>query len=353
MASLLKKYQPESFEALSQLAKETMKDGALSAKTKELMAISLSIATNCEPCVKIHTRRALQLGSSAEEIAETIGVAWNGVAGRTNCRLSYVRLVDGVAFRNDENVRDVNEHFLIGDWNVKFQDCDFGVHYYSIYGKIFDNAVVDLNHSWIGIHGNGHWLGLLWHGVILYQNGDTKYAAQPKRHNDGWLYRLEAKWEGKDRTFQVLGMHSTGGRDGSGFQTLHQIIHTQGYWAYTHIFTCDDPSDVNEYALEPGNLGYGLNSLQAKFQCALPFNIQLTSSAAWYGSDVAMPAFTKQASKTIGSELAAILTFPLSDNLALDAGAALTFLGEAGKNMYQGYDMNQVNEIFSRFQFVF
>ena len=281
------------------------------------------------------------------------GVAWNGLTGHTNYRLSYVRLVDGAALRNDESVRDVNEHFLIGDWNVKFQDCDFGVHYYGIYGKIFDNAVVDLDHSWIGIHGNVHWLGLLWHGVILYQNGDTKYAAQTKRHSDGWLYRLEAKWEEKDKTFQVLGIHSTGGRDGSGFQTLHHIIHTQGYWAYTHSFTYDGPSGVNEYALEPGNLGYGLNSIQAKFQWALPHNIHLTTSAAWYYANVAMPTFTKQPSKKIGSEIAAILTFHLSDNLALDAGGALTFLGEAGKKMYQGNDMNHVNELFSRLQFVF
>lgn len=75
MASLLKKYQPEGFEALSNLAKAVMKDGALSAQIKELMAIALSIAANCEPCVKIHTRRALQLGASEKEISETVGVA--------------------------------------------------------------------------------------------------------------------------------------------------------------------------------------------------------------------------------------------------------------------------------------
>lgn len=75
MASLLKTHQPESFAALSNLAKVVMKDGALSAQTKELMAIALSIAANCEPCVKIHTRRALQLGASAAQISETVGVA--------------------------------------------------------------------------------------------------------------------------------------------------------------------------------------------------------------------------------------------------------------------------------------
>lgn len=75
MASLLKTHQPESFGALSNLAKVVMKEGALTARTKELMAIALSIAANCEPCVKIHTRRALQLGATAAEISETVAVA--------------------------------------------------------------------------------------------------------------------------------------------------------------------------------------------------------------------------------------------------------------------------------------
>ncbi len=281
------------------------------------------------------------------------GVAWNGVSGRTNYRLGYVRLVDGAAFRNDGSVRDINEHFLIVDWNVKFHGGDVGFHYYGIYGKIFDDAVVDLNHSWIGLHGNVQWLGLLWHGVVLYQNGDTKYAGHSAKQNYGWLFRAEARWQGKRRQFRVLALHSTGGREGSGFQTLHQILHTKGYWAFTHSFTYDGPSGVNEYVLEPGNLGFGLNSVQAKFQCSLPHNMQITTSAAWYGADVEMPTFSQKKSTSIGSEIAAILTFHLSDNLALDAGAALTFLGEAGKNIYQGYDMNQVNELFSRLQFVF
>ena len=75
MPSILKKYHPDCFQALSNLAKVTMQKGALSTKVKELMAIALSIAAACEPCLKIHTRRALQLGATKQEIAETIGVA--------------------------------------------------------------------------------------------------------------------------------------------------------------------------------------------------------------------------------------------------------------------------------------
>lgn len=75
MSSILRSYYSEAFNHVNSLVKEVMKDGALSTKTKELMAIALSIATHCEPCVKIHTRRALQLGANEVEIAETIGVS--------------------------------------------------------------------------------------------------------------------------------------------------------------------------------------------------------------------------------------------------------------------------------------
>lgn len=75
MPSILKTYHPDCFRSLSDLANVTMKDGALSTKIKELMTVALSISVACEPCVKIHTRRALQHGATKEEIAETIGVA--------------------------------------------------------------------------------------------------------------------------------------------------------------------------------------------------------------------------------------------------------------------------------------
>lgn len=72
--SLLEKYNPEVFSALSRLASESMKEGTLSLKVKELMAVALSIAVHCEPCIKIHLRRALKAGATEVEIAETLGV---------------------------------------------------------------------------------------------------------------------------------------------------------------------------------------------------------------------------------------------------------------------------------------
>ena len=49
--------------------------GALDAKTKELMALSIAIAIHCEGCVVYHARAPHKLGASREEVAETVGVA--------------------------------------------------------------------------------------------------------------------------------------------------------------------------------------------------------------------------------------------------------------------------------------
>jgi len=79
--SVLQKYKPDLFNKWSAFATAAFEGGAVSAKNKELMAIALSLDASCEPCVKIHTRRARTLGATQEEVAETIGVAVVMVGG--------------------------------------------------------------------------------------------------------------------------------------------------------------------------------------------------------------------------------------------------------------------------------
>ncbi|MGC8861857.1 MAG: selenide, water dikinase SelD [Armatimonadota bacterium] len=50
-------------------------DGAIPERTKELIAIALSVLSKCEPCVRIHVEEARRLGVSEEEIAEAIWIA--------------------------------------------------------------------------------------------------------------------------------------------------------------------------------------------------------------------------------------------------------------------------------------
>jgi AhpD family alkylhydroperoxidase len=64
-----------SYESVLNLEEKTFSDGALSKKYKELMALSISIVTKCEPCMEWHIQQAYLAGATDEEIYETIDVA--------------------------------------------------------------------------------------------------------------------------------------------------------------------------------------------------------------------------------------------------------------------------------------
>ena len=51
--------------------------GALDGKTKQAVAIALSVMAKCEPCVKSHIKKARQMGFSQEELDEA---AWMAIA---------------------------------------------------------------------------------------------------------------------------------------------------------------------------------------------------------------------------------------------------------------------------------
>jgi AhpD family alkylhydroperoxidase len=56
-------------------------DGALAAKTKQLIAVAAAHVTQCPYCIRAHTREAMRRGASAEEIMEAIWVVAEMRAG--------------------------------------------------------------------------------------------------------------------------------------------------------------------------------------------------------------------------------------------------------------------------------
>ena len=74
-AMALHKAAPDTMTAFQGLMKAASKDGALSSKVKELMAVAISIAARCEGCIIFHVQNAIRYGASREELAETISVA--------------------------------------------------------------------------------------------------------------------------------------------------------------------------------------------------------------------------------------------------------------------------------------
>lgn len=69
------KENPELMGAFSKVHQIGSKDGVLASKYKELIALGISINTQCEGCITTHVHDAINKGATHNEIIETIGTA--------------------------------------------------------------------------------------------------------------------------------------------------------------------------------------------------------------------------------------------------------------------------------------
>lgn len=66
---------PRVMNSFFEFHSEVVKDGALSARTKELMMIGISVALRCEHCISKHVSEAVRLGATREEVMEAVSTA--------------------------------------------------------------------------------------------------------------------------------------------------------------------------------------------------------------------------------------------------------------------------------------
>ncbi len=66
---------PEVMKAFSSIAQAALAQGALDPKSKELIALGISVAIRCDDCIAFHVKAAVDRGASREEILETLGMA--------------------------------------------------------------------------------------------------------------------------------------------------------------------------------------------------------------------------------------------------------------------------------------
>lgn len=71
----LSKVTPDVLRNFHGLAGAASQDGALSAKTKELIAMAIAVAARCDGCIGFHAKACIKLGVSFEELSETLGMA--------------------------------------------------------------------------------------------------------------------------------------------------------------------------------------------------------------------------------------------------------------------------------------
>ena len=66
---------PETTQGFAGLFGKVMKDGALTAREKELIALAIGVAVHCEPCILSHVQSCLDSGATRQQILEAASVA--------------------------------------------------------------------------------------------------------------------------------------------------------------------------------------------------------------------------------------------------------------------------------------
>ena len=81
LAQMRRHLAPAAATAFRDFGQAVFANGALSTKTKHLIAVAVAHVTQCPYCIKGHTRGALREGNSHEELMEAIWVAAEMRAG--------------------------------------------------------------------------------------------------------------------------------------------------------------------------------------------------------------------------------------------------------------------------------
>jgi len=66
---------PDTTRAFGALGKTVKEGGTLDFKTKELVALGISVCIRCEPCITLHTEALIKAGVRREEIADVLGMS--------------------------------------------------------------------------------------------------------------------------------------------------------------------------------------------------------------------------------------------------------------------------------------
>ncbi len=67
--------QPAVMKAFAELHKAGVATRALDKKTKELIALAISVVARCDDCIAHHIHDTLEAGANREEIADALGMA--------------------------------------------------------------------------------------------------------------------------------------------------------------------------------------------------------------------------------------------------------------------------------------
>lgn len=81
LAEMRRNLSPGTEAAFQAFSKAVFSDGALSSKTKQLIAVAVAHVTQCPYCITGHTKAAQRAGATPQELMEAVWVAAEMRAG--------------------------------------------------------------------------------------------------------------------------------------------------------------------------------------------------------------------------------------------------------------------------------
>jgi AhpD family alkylhydroperoxidase len=89
------------YAAFLEMERAAFDDGALPKKTKELIAVGMSVVRNCESCMEWHITQAARSGASRREVFEALEVAIEMGGGPATVSARFALDVMESVFRDD------------------------------------------------------------------------------------------------------------------------------------------------------------------------------------------------------------------------------------------------------------
>ncbi|PAV29610.1 alkylhydroperoxidase [Virgibacillus profundi] len=86
----LKEHAPDQLKAFNEFNMKVFKDGALTRKEKELVAVATTHVTQCPYCIESHTKNAKKAGATLEELTEAAFVTAAVEAGSAVTHSTHV-----------------------------------------------------------------------------------------------------------------------------------------------------------------------------------------------------------------------------------------------------------------------
>ncbi len=77
----LKRMIPEVYDGFKAMRGAATAEGSLSTAIKEVIALVMAVAQQCDGCISAHARKAARRGATPEQVAEALGVAISMMGG--------------------------------------------------------------------------------------------------------------------------------------------------------------------------------------------------------------------------------------------------------------------------------